>query len=307
MMDLGGNLAVWCELGDKDQLNALALSREYPWMVLHGGPGDSLGALHIEPLQNAGIPWFGFDQRNSGLSEDLDLSMIDLQLFVDDALEIADRLGIEKFHILGGSWGGTLALAIAAYRPNRTASLLLRAPFIPLRSRVDNFFESLEQIAPDYFASNFGRGARTEAVCECFDLASPEDLLALSIVWNRLEFALMTGLPFQSGVRRPVYTDLQELAMVRKYRLQTHFLKHDFFLNQADWNQLISKLSEAHWPLSIIQGENDRICPPDGGRMIAGMISRIKLTNLQNTGHSLTESQMLIALSREAYRQHLLT
>lgn len=129
VLDSGGNLAVWAEQGLAQPLANRA--RQFPWLVLHGGPGGSLGASHVAPIRYAGLPWFGFDQRNSGLSEDLDLSVIDLQRFVDDALEVADRLNIPKFHILGGSWGGTLALAIAAYRPEQVASVVLRAPFCP--------------------------------------------------------------------------------------------------------------------------------------------------------------------------------
>lgn len=226
MLDLGGNVAVWAEQGSQAHSPHL---RSCPWLVLHGGPGGSLGASHVAPLRFAGVPWFGFDQRNSGLSEDLDLSVIDLQRFVDDALDVAYRLGISRFHVLGGSWGGTLALAIAAYRPERVASVVLRAPFIPLRPRVDAFFEALERIAPDYFAEHFGPGARTNHVCECFDVATPEHLLELSIAWSKLETALLMGKPVHVEADRSFLTDVQELALMRKYRLQAHFLRHDCF------------------------------------------------------------------------------
>lgn len=141
MIDLGGNLAVWAEKGAEQPM--VTAVKQVPWLVLHGGPGGSLGASHVAPLRFSGLSWFGFDQRNSGLSEDLDLSVIDLQRFVDDALDVADQLRVQRFHILGGSWGATLALAIAAYRPDRVASVVLRAPFIPLRPRVDAFLNPL--------------------------------------------------------------------------------------------------------------------------------------------------------------------
>jgi proline iminopeptidase len=297
LLDMGGNLAVWAERGGSKQLNADI--RQLPWMVLHGGPGGSLGAAHVAPLRFAGLPWFGFDQRNSGLSEDIDLNAIDLQLFVDDALQIADRLNIENFHILGGSWGATLALAIAAYRPDRIASVVLRAPFMPLRPRVDAFFESLENIAPDYFADSFGQGARTDTVCECFAVATPEHLLELSIAWNKLEQALLTGSDRNFDDKKPFLTDVQELALVRKYRLQAHFLQYDCFISPADWNSLISKIAAASFPISIVQGLNDRICPPGGARMISEMILRSRLIELPDTGHLADSSAMMSAISSE--------
>lgn len=304
VLDSGGNLAVWAEQGLAQPLANRA--RQFPWLVLHGGPGGSLGASHVAPIRYAGLPWFGFDQRNSGLSEDLDLSVIDLQRFVDDALEVADRLNIPKFHILGGSWGGTLALAIAAYRPEQVASVVLRAPFLPMRPRVDAFFELLERLAPDYFAEHFGPGARTDFVCECFEVATPEHLLELSVAWNKLETALLTGKAGGFDSKRPFLSDVQELALVRKYRLQAHFLRHDCFLSPQDLLSLFSKISQSPWPISIIQGMNDRVCPPGGSKLLSEIVVRSSLIELPGTGHLPDSAEMIKAISQEVSRHHLL-
>lgn len=300
LLDLGGNVAVWAELGNPEALSQPL--RPSPWLVLHGGPGGSLGASHVAPLRYAGLPWFGFDQRNSGLSEDLDLNVIDLQRYIDDALDVADNLGIEQFHILGGSWGATLALALAAYRPERVVSVVLRAPFVPLRSRIDAFFEALERVAPAYFSDHFGPGARTSLVCECFDVATPEHLLELSIAWSRLETALLTGEPLQNS-KTGFLSDTQEFALVRKYRLQAHFLKYDCFLGAADWDKLVVDCAQASWRLTIVQGLDDKVCPPGGARILAESILRARLVELQDAGHLAQSAAMLTALS-EAVSQH---
>jgi proline iminopeptidase len=304
VLDAGGNLAVWAEQGLAQPLSNSA--RQIPWLVLHGGPGASLSASHVAPIRFAGLPWFGFDQRNSGLSEDLDLNLIDLQRFIDDALEVANRLNIPKFHILGGSWGGTLALAIAAYRPAQVASVVLRAPFLPMRARVDAFFESLERIDPEYFAEHFGPGSRTDFVCECFDVATPEHLLELSLAWSKLETALLIGNTGSFDRKRPFLTDVQELALVRKYRLQAHFLKHDCFLSPQDLDSLLSKIAHASWPLSIVQGMNDQVCPPGGSRFLSEVILRSTLVELPNTGHLADSADMMTAISQVVSRHHLL-
>lgn len=304
VLDAGGNLAVWAEQGRAQSFSHS--TRQLPWLVIHGGPGGSLGASHVAPIRFAGLPWFGFDQRNSGLSEDLDLSVIDLQRFIDDALEVADRLNIPKFHILGGSWGGTLALALAAYRPDQVVSVVLRAPFLPMRPRVDAFFESLERIAPDYFAEHFGPGARTDFVCECFEVATPEHLVELSVAWNKLETALLTGKAANFDSQRPFLNDVQEFALVRKYRLQAHFLKHDCFLSPADLDSMLSKVAQANWPLSIIQGMNDRVCPPGGSRLLSEIVLRSRLIELPTTGHLADSGGMVTAISQEVSRHHLL-
>jgi len=42
---------------------------------------------------------------------------------IDDHLRLMDALGIERFHLVGAKWGGTLARVFAARRPDRVATL----------------------------------------------------------------------------------------------------------------------------------------------------------------------------------------
>ncbi|HEX4843527.1 MAG TPA: alpha/beta fold hydrolase [Limnobacter sp.] len=304
MLDLGGQLAVWCEAAPP-QPEVLRTKPLVPWLVLHGGPGGSLTAAHVAPLRFAGVPWFGFDQRNSGLSEDLDLSQIDLQRFIDDALDLADRLGVERFHVLGGSWGGTLAMALAAYRPERAASVILRAPFIPSLPRVNAFFSQLEQIDPELFAESFGAGARTAQICNTILTAAPERALGLCKAWRNLELRLLTG---QSATQAAplFYTDLQEFQLLRKYRLQSHFLLHGCFLDGNDWEQMLIKLQVNPMPLTIVQGQADLVCPPGGAAMLAEIFVHATLVNLPDVGHLPDSSAMIAAITQQVTKHQLL-
>ncbi|HEX4878655.1 MAG TPA: alpha/beta hydrolase [Limnobacter sp.] len=301
MMELGGQLAVWCEAPANYSLHEPDAAGA-PWLVLHGGPGGSLSAAHVAPLRSTGVPWFGFDQRNSGLSEDLDLSQLDFQRFLDDALDIADRLEVERFHVLGGSWGATLAMGLAAYRPKRVISLVLRAPFIPMQARVDAFFAQMERLSPEYFAAFFGEGARTLSICHAVLHAAPEQALALCKAWRNLELALLTGRPWARLESQPFYTDVQELQLLRKYRLQSHFLKHGCFVDGNDWNRMLLQLQAAQCPLSIVQGEADQVCPPGGAAMLAEMLVHCTLVKLPDVGHLPDSPGMIQAIARQVDR-----
>ncbi|HEX4918193.1 MAG TPA: alpha/beta hydrolase [Limnobacter sp.] len=304
MLDVGGQLAVWCEKPSPPKGGER--NSTLPWLVLHGGPGGSLSAAHVAPLRFAGVPWFGFDQRNSGLSEDLDLSQIDLQRFIDDALDIADRLCIERFHILGGSWGGTLAISLAAYRPERVASAILRAPFIPSLPRVNAFFGQLEQINPELFAESFGPGARTVEICNSILNASPEHALSMCKAWRNLELNLLTGQAVAQPASRPFYTDLQEFQLLRKYRLQSHFLLHGCFVDGNDWNRMLLTLQANPFPLSIVQGDADLVCPPGGAAMLAEIIGHSSYLNLPGVGHLPDSASMIAAISQQVTKHQLL-
>jgi pimeloyl-ACP methyl ester carboxylesterase len=45
-----------------------------------------------------------------------------------DAVRLLDHLGVERAHVVGHSWGGAIALELAAQHPARVASLVLLEP-----------------------------------------------------------------------------------------------------------------------------------------------------------------------------------
>jgi pimeloyl-ACP methyl ester carboxylesterase len=65
-----------------------------------------------------------FDMRGCGRSHipPADFAW-SLDLLVDDVIAVADSAGLERFHLVGESIGGTIALAAALARPDRIATL----------------------------------------------------------------------------------------------------------------------------------------------------------------------------------------
>lgn len=292
-LNLGGHIAVWCE---KPASNVT--TDALPWLALHGGPGGSLSAQQIIPLRNAELSWFGFDQRNSGLSDDLPLQDLDIQRLIDDAFQVADRLNIDRFRILAGSWGATLALMMAATHPERVRGLVLRAPFIPWRARVDAFFSSLEQLAPEVYVSTFGPKARTTEVCQSVLEAEGDDLLRLCFVWSQLEEALLMNTSISLGGLGKLSEDKSfQQRLTRKYKLQAHFLFHDCFTDPNQWQTDIGSLAKSRMPLHVVQGDKDRICPPAGAHLLSELLPQSELTLLPGAGHLSSQKSMIDGLT----------
>ncbi|MDH4395839.1 MAG: alpha/beta fold hydrolase [Limnobacter sp.] len=295
-LNLGGHLAVWCEK-PASNITTDAL----PWLILHGGPGGSLGPQQVVPLRNCELSWFGFDQRNSGLSEDLPLQDLDIQRFVDDAFQVADKLNIERFRILAGSWGATLALMMAASHPERVRGLVLRAPFIPWRARVDAFFASLESLAPSLFAQTFGARARTLEVCQQVLESEGDQALSMCALWAQLEEALLinASLPPKANPTVSIPEDQSnQQRLLRKYKLQAHFLFHDSFTDPNQWQSDISVIAKHRIPLHLVQGGKDRVCPPAGAHLLNELVPHSTLTYLADAGHLSSPKSMLDALTQ---------
>ncbi len=98
-------------------------------LYVHGGPGrPAYPALYNEAQWSKLEELFTiayWDQRGTGMSNppDLDISSINLDRLVEDAVEVADHLrakfGKEKIYLLGHSWGSVLGSHTAMRHPDR--------------------------------------------------------------------------------------------------------------------------------------------------------------------------------------------
>lgn len=95
-----------------------------PVLMLHGGPGvaDSMQGS-IAPMLPE-LRCISFDQRGVGESACLD-GRYDLNAYVDDIETVRDHLDLQRWHVLGHSWGGLLAQVYAATSPHLVKSLVL--------------------------------------------------------------------------------------------------------------------------------------------------------------------------------------
>ena len=62
---------------------------------------------------------------------------------------IREKFGFERWMVVGGSWGATLALAYAQAHPKRVTGIVLRATFLGTRKEIDDgFLHVLPRIYP---------------------------------------------------------------------------------------------------------------------------------------------------------------
>lgn len=116
-----------------------------PALVVHGGPGSGLSPWTQGLLDPDRYRIVLYDQRNCGRSTphasapDVDLTHNTTDDLVADIERLGDHLGVERWLILGGSWGSTLALAYAESYPERVTQLVLFGVFLGLHHEFDLF------------------------------------------------------------------------------------------------------------------------------------------------------------------------
>ena len=122
-----------------------------PLLVLHGGPGGT--SCGFSPLEALGDerPVIRYDQLGSGRSgrpDDATLWQVDR--FVEELHTVRTELGLERFHLLGHSWGGALAAAYVLEKgTDGIASVVLSSPLLSTPLWIDDAMLLRSQLPDD--------------------------------------------------------------------------------------------------------------------------------------------------------------
>src|SRR6266550_4361613 len=208
--------------------------RERPTMlILHGGPGfdHSVMATTLAPLSDV-AQLVLLDHRGQGRSGGNDPAQWNLDRWVRDLVEFCEALELERPMILGQSFGGVVALAVAARYPDLPSKLIVSSSLA--RFRPDRAFPMFERLG----------GPEVRAVAERhFSELSDE---------SAAEF-MRVALP----VYNPTPWNPDVIARVRlKLEVGNHFFRNEGF--DVD---LFPELVNIRCPTLVLGGELDPITP----------------------------------------------
>lgn len=135
MLEVGdGDLIYWESCGNPEGKAAV---------VLHGGPGSGCMEWQRRLFDPGRYRVVLLDQRNCGRSRPhasepgIDLSANTTENLIADIERLREHLGIERWLVLGGSWGSTLSLAYAEAHPGRVSEMVLFGVTTGRHSEVD--------------------------------------------------------------------------------------------------------------------------------------------------------------------------
>jgi proline iminopeptidase len=277
-----------------------------PLVFLHGGPGSGCNPTQRRFFDPVFYRIVLFDQRGCGRSKpqgEVDANTTDD--LVNDIEALRLHLNIDKWHIFGGSWGSTLAIAYAVKHAERIISLTLRGIFLSRPSELKWFLGDVQHFYPEvwdklvkYLPPNKQNDVLNAYAALIFntDLTISGDAAEQ---WNAFENAIMRLKPLGKEIIEATSKSAEELnneriTEVARARVQIHYILNQCFV---DGEALLKKAANlTNIPTTIVQGRYDMVCPPQTAWALHQSMPHAKFTMVADAGHSAMEPGVTSAL-----------
>ena len=271
-----------------------------PVVFLHGGPGSGCNPTQRRFFDPAHYKIILIDQRGCGRSKPQGAIV---QNTTDDLIadinQIRETLNIKQWHVFGGSWGSTLALAYALAFPQHVTSLILRGIFLSRTSELNWFLGDVAHFYPEVWhaLTSYLPSEERSNVLNAYRNRIFNDDETVNVPaaqqWNAFENAIMRLIPKEgSSVEEP--NKEQDAIEVARARVQIHYIAHDCFVDGVAMLNDCIKL--AHIPTIIVQGRYDMVCPPKSAWELSQAMPHAEFHIIQDAGHSAMEISVTSAL-----------
>jgi len=289
----GGTLAV----GDGNEVYWEQVGRPggKPAVVLHGGPGSGAGPWWRRLFDPEAYCVTLFDQRGCGRSTPnaadpaVDLSSNTTAHLIADIERLRVHVGVERWLVMGASWGSTLGLAYAQTHPDHVSEIVLFSVVTTTRREVEWITRDIGRLFPEQW-ERFRDGVPVEdregnlaeayhRLLEHPDPATRDRAARDWCAWEEVHVAL--------GPRRapdPRFED--PMFRMCFARLVTHYWSHAAFL-QAD-SLLRGCVKLAGIPGVLIHGRLDVSSPLEIPWRLSRAWSGSRLVVVDDAGHGIS-------------------
>lgn len=284
------------DVGDGHELYVESVGRAegVPAVYLHGGPGSGCQPDHRRLFDPDRFCAVLFDQRGCGRSRPKGSREHNTTAhLISDMERIREKFGFERWMVVGGSWGATLALAYAQAHPERVSGIALRATFLGTQAEVETAFTSrLAQFYPALYEDFLSvlpleeRAQPVEAYSRRILDADPAVHGPTSRAWHDTERALSEHKAAKTRI------DLASLNVWRTLPA-TPFMEAHYFVNNSfmSEDQLLRNAPRLKGiPGIIVQGRYDLLCPPETSERLAKVWPGSEIRIVEKAGHSLYDA-----------------
>lgn len=277
-----------------------------PALYLHGGPGSGIGNGYRRHFDPKTFLIVSFEQRGCGRSRPratdsgIDLMTNTTQALISDIEKLRIHLNIDKWLLLGISWGTTLALAYAQAYPERVSAIILAAITTTTSAEVEWITEDMGRVFPrewDEFAGAV-HPEHEERIIDAYyrqitstDLKIRENASRAWCAWEDVHVSLDPQ--YKPNPR------FQDLEFSLPFSILTiHYWKHSAFIGYPGILENISRIS--HLPCTLIHGQLDISSPLETAWKLhkAWPGSELKVIGNEGHGGTLMSKEITTAINK---------
>eukprot|EP00873_Tetraselmis_striata_P042940 jgi/Tetstr1/463204/TSEL_008136.t1 len=307
-------------------------------LFVHGGPGAGCWPKHARFFDQDKWKVVLVDQRGCGASTPkAQLKGNTTQALVADYEQLRRELGIERWLLLGGSWGVALSLAYAQAHPSRVTGLILRGVCLMRDCEIDWMYRGgVASVYPEAwarFAEHLSEAERADPLVAYYRRLTSEDSSTRSgaaSVWGSYEMAVSRAPKAQDvawdGAQWVGTSQRKDVSSAREGSappaappasspvsgvvpspvsaqalLECHYSINGAFL-RGEAALLTNVERVRHLPCVLVQGEMDFVCPMRTALDLKRAWPEADLRLVPGAGHSMYEAgithELVMAVER---------
>jgi pimeloyl-ACP methyl ester carboxylesterase len=251
----------------------------FPVFLLHGTPGSRfVGQADARAYASVGARVIAYDRPGYGGSDRFrGRRVVDS---VADVPAIADSLGIERFAVSGGSWGGPHSLAVAARLPERVTRAACIAGVAPFNMPGFDWFAGMDAVnieeigwaleGEDVLAREIERTAAgmLERVAD-----DPSKVISDAVELSEADRAVMASPERHEAIRKGIN---------EAFRQGVWGYVDDIFCLIRPWG---FDVTEIRVPTRVLYGLTDVLVPPQHGEWLAHNVPNAEVVIDEQGGH----------------------
>lgn len=282
MLDVGdGNRLYWETCGNPNGK---------PAVMLHGGPGQGCTPDMRRMFDPERYRAVLFDQRGCGRStphtSDPATSMAHnrTQHLIADLERLRQHLGIDRWVVVGGSWGSTLGVAYTVRYPERVSGVMLSSITLSTPGEIDWLYRGIRRFFPEEWQRlRAVPGVDADLPAAFSELMETGDTAVrnrAATAWQRWEDVVLSLEPGAKPVLDRDPPDRHVLAFVRT---TAFYYANAGFLGETELLDGVRCL--AGIPAVLIHGRLDLSCPVITARQLAEAWPGCELLIDDHSGH----------------------
>lgn len=240
----------------------------YPLLLMHGGPGaDHWSMLPFRRCADQFTLIF-YDHRCNGRSQGAPVSSMTWENLTADAEALREKLGFERWAVLGHSFGGMVALEYALRYPDSLSHLIL------FDTAADSRWQ--QQNAPEILAKRGYRPGAVRLARRFYNgqIAPWEMVPALMLRFGTAYYHR----PFSPRV-------VHELFLERHVKPRGEAFVFGAGQLWKGWS-VMDRLGEIKVPTLVMAGRDDFLFPPECQVELAAGIANARLEIIERAGHN---------------------